>query len=124
MNRALLAAARFSVSNLVLVDSAVKGTARLVLAAVAAMILRRDSAADSRFTSASPANRSSGSRRKTAPIGGIWSLDVGSNHPSQIGGDSAPENATISRTTSTIPSNGAGIPRGVGSKSYQFQGLP
>jgi len=46
MNRTLLAAAAmFSASNVVLVDSAVKGTALLVLAAVAAMILRRDSAA-------------------------------------------------------------------------------
>ncbi|MCX7429275.1 MAG: hypothetical protein NTW96_27075 [Planctomycetia bacterium] len=27
---------------------------------------------------------------KTAPLGGIWAPDVGSIHPRQIGGDSAP----------------------------------
>ena len=43
MNRTLLAVAGlFSASGLVLADSAVKGTALLALAAVAAMILRRD----------------------------------------------------------------------------------
>ena len=46
MNRTILTVAGvFSASSLLLVDSAVKGTALLVLAAVAAMILRRDSAA-------------------------------------------------------------------------------
>lgn len=46
MNRAIITVAGvFSASSLLLVDSAVKGTALLVLAAVAAMILRRDSAA-------------------------------------------------------------------------------
>ncbi len=46
MNRTIIMAAGvFSASSLLLVDSAVKGTALLVLAAIAAMILRRDSAA-------------------------------------------------------------------------------
>ncbi|MSR58100.1 MAG: M56 family metallopeptidase [Planctomycetaceae bacterium] len=46
MNRTILMVAGvFSASSLLLVDSAVKGTALLMLAAVAAMILRRDSAA-------------------------------------------------------------------------------
>src|SRR5437667_7519107 len=46
MNRTILTVAGvFSASSLFLVDSAVKGTALLMLAAVAAMILRRDSAA-------------------------------------------------------------------------------
>src|SRR6267142_766855 len=46
MNRTILTVAGvFSASSLLLVDSAVKGTALLVLAAVAALILRRDSAA-------------------------------------------------------------------------------
>ena len=46
MNRTILTVAGVSsASSLLLVDSAVKGTALLVLAAVAAMILRRDSAA-------------------------------------------------------------------------------
>ena len=46
MNRTILTVAGvFSASSLLLVDSAVKGTALLVLAAIAAMILRRDSAA-------------------------------------------------------------------------------
>jgi len=50
MNRTLFAVAGvFSASSLVLVDSAAKGTALLVLAAVAAMILRRDSAATRHF---------------------------------------------------------------------------
>src|SRR5437763_8461247 len=40
-----LAAGVFSLPSLLLVDSAVKGTVLLVLAAVAAVILRRDSAA-------------------------------------------------------------------------------
>ena len=46
MNRTIFAVAGvFSASSLLLVDSAVKGTALLVLAALAALILRRDSAA-------------------------------------------------------------------------------
>lgn len=46
MNRTMLTVAGvFSASSLLLVDSAIKGTALLVLAAIAAMILRRDSAA-------------------------------------------------------------------------------
>src|SRR5580704_9531241 len=46
MNRTILTVGGlFSASSLLLVDSAVKGTSLLVLAAVAAMILRRDSAA-------------------------------------------------------------------------------
>jgi len=46
MNRTILTVAGvFSASSLLLVDSAIKGTALLVLAAIAAMILRRDSAA-------------------------------------------------------------------------------
>src|SRR5580704_6569379 len=46
MNRTILTVGGlFSASSLLLVDSAVKGTALLVLAAVAATILRRDSAA-------------------------------------------------------------------------------
>jgi beta-lactamase regulating signal transducer with metallopeptidase domain len=46
MNRTILTVAGlFSASSLLLVDSAVKGTALLMLAAAAAMILRRDSAA-------------------------------------------------------------------------------
>jgi len=46
MNCTLLAAAVLpSDSSLVLMDSAVKGTALLLLAAIAALILRRDSAA-------------------------------------------------------------------------------
>ena len=46
MNRTILAVAgALSASSLLLVDSAVKGTALLVLAASAAMMLRRDSAA-------------------------------------------------------------------------------
>src|SRR5258708_25283763 len=46
MNRTILTVAGvFSASSLLLVDSAVKGTALLMLAAVAALILRRDSAA-------------------------------------------------------------------------------
>src|SRR5262245_18722772 len=46
MNRTVLTVVRlFSASSLLLVDSAVEGTALLILAAVAAMILRRDSAA-------------------------------------------------------------------------------
>jgi beta-lactamase regulating signal transducer with metallopeptidase domain len=46
MNRViLLITGIFSVSSLMLVDSAVKGTALLMLAGIAAMILRRDSAA-------------------------------------------------------------------------------
>ena len=46
MNRTILTVAGLSsASSLLLVDSAVKGTALLVLAAIAAMILRRDSAA-------------------------------------------------------------------------------
>ncbi|MDB5355156.1 MAG: hypothetical protein JWN24_1609 [Phycisphaerales bacterium] len=46
MNRILLTVAGvFGASSLLLVDSAVKGTALLLLAAVAALILRRDSAA-------------------------------------------------------------------------------
>src|SRR5262245_63723526 len=46
MNRTILTVAgAFGASSLLLVDSAVKGTALLVLAAVAATILRRDSAA-------------------------------------------------------------------------------
>ena len=46
MNRMILTVAGvFTLSSLLLVDSAVKGTALLVLAAIAAMILRRDSAA-------------------------------------------------------------------------------
>src|SRR3954471_18196120 len=46
MDRARLTVAGVSsVSSLLLVNSAVKGTALLVLAAIAAMILRRDSAA-------------------------------------------------------------------------------
>src|SRR5262245_42273216 len=46
MNRTILIGAGvFSASSPVLMDSAVKGTALLVVAAVAAMILRRDSAA-------------------------------------------------------------------------------
>src|SRR5271163_3321608 len=46
MNRTILIVAGvFSASSLLLMDSAVKGTALLVVAAVAVMILRRDSAA-------------------------------------------------------------------------------
>src|SRR5262245_7540182 len=46
MNRTILmVAGAFSASSLLLVDSAAKGTALLVLAAVAVLILRRDSAA-------------------------------------------------------------------------------
>src|SRR5262245_21996694 len=46
MNRMILTVAgAFSASSLLLVDSAVKGTAILVLAAIAATMLRRDSAA-------------------------------------------------------------------------------
>src|SRR2546423_8271464 len=46
MNRTILAVAgAFSASSLLLADSAVKGTALLVLAASAALMLRRDSAA-------------------------------------------------------------------------------
>src|SRR5713101_6609296 len=46
MNRTIFTVAGvFSASSLLLVDSAVKGTALLMLAAVAAIILRRDSAA-------------------------------------------------------------------------------
>jgi beta-lactamase regulating signal transducer with metallopeptidase domain len=46
MNRTILTVAGvFSASSLLLVDSAIKGTALLVLAAVVAIILRRDSAA-------------------------------------------------------------------------------
>ena len=46
MNRTILTVAGvLSASSLLLVDSAIKGTSLLVLAAVAAMILRRDSAA-------------------------------------------------------------------------------
>src|SRR5713101_2498448 len=46
MNRTIFTVAGvFSASSLLLVDSAVKGTALLVLAAIAALILRRDSAA-------------------------------------------------------------------------------
>src|SRR5207302_6468653 len=46
MNRTILTVAGvFSASSLLLVDSAVKGTALLVLAAIATVILRRDSAA-------------------------------------------------------------------------------
>src|SRR5882672_9130947 len=46
MNRTILTIAGvFGASSLLLVDSAVKGTALLVLAAIAAIILRRDSAA-------------------------------------------------------------------------------
>src|SRR2546430_13338998 len=46
MNRIIFVVAGvFSASSLLLVDSAVKGTALLVLAAIAAMILRRDSSA-------------------------------------------------------------------------------
>src|SRR5882672_7493066 len=46
MNRTILALlGMFSASSPLLVDSAIKGTALLALAAVAAMILRRDSAA-------------------------------------------------------------------------------
>src|SRR5437588_5456072 len=46
MNRMILMmAGEISASSLLLVDSAVKGTALLVLAAAAALILRRDSAA-------------------------------------------------------------------------------
>src|SRR5437762_3541320 len=46
MNRTYLTVAgAFSASSLLLVDSAIKGTALLVLAAIAAMILRRDSSA-------------------------------------------------------------------------------
>ena len=46
MNRTILTVAGvFSTSSLLLVDSAVKGTALLVLAAIATLILRRDSAA-------------------------------------------------------------------------------
>ena len=41
----LTVAGVFSASSLLLVDSAIKGTALLVLAAVVAIILRRDSAA-------------------------------------------------------------------------------
>ena len=48
MNRTILPIAGvFGASDLLLVDSAIKATALLVLAAVAAMVLRRDSAADS-----------------------------------------------------------------------------
>src|SRR5262245_42321060 len=50
MNRTILTVAGvLSVSGLLLVDSAVKGTALLVLAAIAAMILSRDSAATRHF---------------------------------------------------------------------------
>src|SRR5437660_8998873 len=50
MNRTIFTVAGvFSASSLLLVDSAVKGTALLMLAAVAAMILRRDSAATRHF---------------------------------------------------------------------------
>src|SRR5437660_9029324 len=46
MNRTILTVAGvFGTSSLLLVDSAVKGAALLMLAAVAAMVLRRDSAA-------------------------------------------------------------------------------
>lgn len=46
MNRMILVVAgMFSASSLLLVDSAIKGTALLVLASITAMILRRDSAA-------------------------------------------------------------------------------
>src|SRR5688500_11814167 len=46
MSRAIMGVVGvFSASSLLLVDSAVKGTALLILAAVAPMILRRDSAA-------------------------------------------------------------------------------
>src|SRR4051794_31133770 len=45
MDRTILTAAGMSGASSLLVDSAVKGTALLVLAAVAALILRRDSAA-------------------------------------------------------------------------------
>ncbi len=46
MNRTILTVAGvFSASSLLLVDSAVKGIALLVLAAIAAVVLRRDSAA-------------------------------------------------------------------------------
>lgn len=46
MNRTILAAASvFGASSLLLLDCAVKGTALLMMAAIAAMILRRDSAA-------------------------------------------------------------------------------
>ena len=46
MNRTILTVAGvFSASSLLLVDSAVKGTALLALAAIAALMLRRDSAA-------------------------------------------------------------------------------
>src|SRR2546430_15349709 len=46
MNRIIFVVAGvFSASSLLLVDSAVKGTALLGLAAIAALILRRDSAA-------------------------------------------------------------------------------
>src|ERR1700730_15065920 len=46
MNRTILTVAGgFSAGSLLLVDSAVKCTALLVLAAIAAMVLRRDSAA-------------------------------------------------------------------------------
>src|SRR6267142_5981346 len=46
MNRTILTVPGvFSTSSLLLVDSAVKGTALLVLAAIATLILRRDSAA-------------------------------------------------------------------------------
>src|SRR5258708_40292395 len=50
MNRTILAVAGvLSASSLLLVDAAAKGTALLVLAAGAAMILRRDSAATRHF---------------------------------------------------------------------------
>ncbi|MGA2497994.1 MAG: hypothetical protein ABSH20_09645, partial [Tepidisphaeraceae bacterium] len=46
MNRTILVLVGvFSAPSLLLIDSAVKGTALLILAAVAAIILRRDSAA-------------------------------------------------------------------------------
>src|SRR5690349_3656764 len=46
MNRMIFTVAGvFSASSLLLVDSAIKGTALLMLAAVVALILRRDSAA-------------------------------------------------------------------------------
>ena len=46
MNRTIVTvAAAFSASSLLLVDSAVKGTVLLAFAAVAALVLRRDSAA-------------------------------------------------------------------------------
>ena len=46
MNLTILTVAGvFSASGLLLVDSSIKGTALLVLAAIAAMVLRRDSAA-------------------------------------------------------------------------------